>query len=85
MVRIQGVYCSADINSEIPGIAKLLAARCQVVASDVRGHGRPGKSGQDNGVLRQADAGPIPLVAGAEPSWRTAASVVDRGSLQARS
>ena len=43
VVLIHGLYSSAGINWQLPGTVKLLAERYQVVALDLRGHGRSGK------------------------------------------
>jgi pimeloyl-ACP methyl ester carboxylesterase len=46
VVLIHGLYSSADINWRLPGTIKALAARYQVIALDVRGHGRSDKQGE---------------------------------------
>lgn len=43
VVLIHGLYSSAAINWQLPGTEQLLAASYQVIAPDVRGHGRSGK------------------------------------------
>ena len=43
LVLIHGLYSSAGINWQLPGTVKLLAERYQVIALDLRGHGRSGK------------------------------------------
>ena len=43
VVLIHGLYSSAGINWQLPGTVKLLAERYQVIAPDLRGHGRSGK------------------------------------------
>jgi pimeloyl-ACP methyl ester carboxylesterase len=43
VVLIHGLYSSAGINWQLPGTVKLLADRYQVIAPDLRGHGRSGK------------------------------------------
>jgi len=48
VVLIHGLYSSAGVNWEMPGTVKTLASRYQVVALDVRGHGRSGKPQEEN-------------------------------------
>ncbi len=43
VVLIHGLHSSAEINWQWPGTLRLLAGRYQVIAMDVRGHGRSGK------------------------------------------
>jgi pimeloyl-ACP methyl ester carboxylesterase len=43
VVLIHGLYSSAAINWEQPGLVKMLAAKHQVIALDCRGHGGSGK------------------------------------------
>jgi pimeloyl-ACP methyl ester carboxylesterase len=48
VILIHGLYSSAGINWQLPGTIKLLAERYQVIALDVRGHGRSDKPKQDD-------------------------------------
>jgi pimeloyl-ACP methyl ester carboxylesterase len=48
VVLIHGLFSSAWMNWEMPGTVKLLAEHYQVVALDVRGHGRSGKPKEED-------------------------------------
>src|SRR5690242_10964945 len=48
VVLIHGLYSSAGINWQLPGTVKLLAEHYQVIALDLRGHGRSGKPKEED-------------------------------------
>jgi pimeloyl-ACP methyl ester carboxylesterase len=48
VVLVHGLYSSAAMNWEAPGVVKLLAAKYQVIAFDCRGHGQSGKPTADD-------------------------------------
>jgi len=48
VVLIHGLYSSASINWELPGIVKTLAAKYQVIALDCRGHGQSAKPTEED-------------------------------------
>src|SRR5271170_3312252 len=43
VILIHGLYASAKINWEMPGITAMLARNFQIIALDCRGHGQSGK------------------------------------------
>jgi pimeloyl-ACP methyl ester carboxylesterase len=48
VVLIHGLYSSAEVNWERPGIVERLSSKYRVVALDVRGHGRSGKPTEES-------------------------------------
>ncbi|HLK56579.1 MAG TPA: alpha/beta fold hydrolase [Chthonomonadaceae bacterium] len=53
VILVHGLGSSAEINWQIPGTFKRLAAHHQVIALDVRGHGRSGKPTEESAYGRQ--------------------------------
>ncbi|HET8578750.1 MAG TPA: alpha/beta hydrolase [Methylomirabilota bacterium] len=53
VILIHGLYASADLNWHRPGMTKRLAGRYQVIALDLRGHGRSGKPSEEGACGRE--------------------------------